>query len=869
MKIKKKHPPHIAGWIISKVSLYEEYASLTANIEEEYLKLLSRRGRFLSWIWYWYQTFHVLRQYFYSGSKSRIIMFKKNMKVTFRNIIKNKTYSFINILGLSCGIICFLFILIFVIDEISYDRHHNKPGKIYRLAHEIKGSQGITGSALSTEAWGPAFKNQFKEIEFYVRIKISDTKTYFRHDNKSISVEKYAFAGKDYYNIFSVPLLFGNPNEILSEPYSVVITDHMAQLFFGTKNPLGRTLFYEGSRPLKITGIMKTDPHNSHLDLDVIISLITMEKIKNRPLNDWFEFEYYTYLLLRENTSRKAAELKFTEYNNTIAGKMLSARGVSLRLFLQPVQDIHLKSNLEFEIGSNGNILYVYLLSISAVFLLFIASFNFINLSVARSIKKSKEIGVRKVLGANRTHVLLQFMGESFTVILISLFIALTFVSLFLPWFNNLTGKQITMAVFLDLRLLLLTISLPSLIGLISGSYPALVFFSLPASNMVSGGILFGKRKKNIKNLLIVLQFSLAIVLLSGTNLIFRQYKFMKSKNPGFNEDQVLVIPMTNSKMMAKAGILKQELGQISGISGIGFAGSVPGGKTDDKKLVKELSQKNAGTHVFQRMKIGYDLVSTLGMEIMAGRNFSREFKNDRKSFLLNETGMKKLGFGTPEEAIDKIIQVGGSRIGNVIGIVKDFHIESMHQNIEPMVFYMDLPKFIFLKISAATMGQTLDALKEKFEVILQDVPFEYFFLDEKIDSQYKSEESLGKVFRYFSIIALLTSCLGLYGLLMYSIEQRKKEIEIRKVLGASVKSIFKLLSFEYMKLILTSILIALPLTYIAVDYWLKKFAYRIDISGIPFLVAILISLVTVSITLAIQSIGIALTNPIDSLRHE
>ncbi|MCP4723973.1 MAG: FtsX-like permease family protein [bacterium] len=873
MDNNKKRTFWISRLFLQYFSDPREYNSMIGDFREIYYQIVDEKGTAKANIWYYTHILLSIPSLIRWFIINRFGLIKSFIKISFRGILNQRLLSLINITSLTSGIVCFTLISVHIMNELSYESYNDHSENVYRIAHEVNGTEGISKSALSAAVWAPVYQDNFPVIERYVRLKTAFTKTIIRNDDVVFSFDRFTWADKEYFNIFSIPLVSGNPDLVLSEPLTVVINEDVAQKFFGNADPVGKTLMYENRVPLTITGVMKNKYGNSHIKFDIIGSFETLKyslgRGMNEALKDWYEYEYYTYILLEKNTSVENIESGLTDYHNQIAGRGLTAAGLQMKMLFQPIRDIHLHSDIEFEIENNSSIRKIYLLAVSAFLILAIAFFNFLNLNTAKTFYRTRELGIRKVVGANRSHFFLQNISETFTYILISLFITIAIIPMVLPWFSNLVGKDYFVSDLFNYKIILFNSMLITTLTILSGIYPLIFTRSLYISRLLNSSLIIGKDKKSTRNILIVLQFVITILLISGTDLIYKQYQFMSTKDPGFDKEQVIVIPMVNTRVRFTANRIKQQLTQSTDILSVGFAASVPGGKSDDKKLVRAINRDNNSTQVMQRMKVGYDLVPALGLNIIAGRNYNRNIKTDRSNFLLNEVAVKKLGFNNIEEAIDAPIQVGGSRTGRIIGVVKNFHIKSLRYNIEPMVFYMDAGKFIFVRLNSGEIHNAIEFIEGQWSSIHPDIPFEYFFLDEEMDRQYKSEQDLGKTLGYFSILALITSCFGLYGLSIFSISKRIKEIGIRKILGASNGKIITILTVEYLYIVLFAIIIACPLAYFIMNKWLENFAYRINIEISSFILAASISLIITVITVTLRSVKAAVANPVKSLRYE
>lgn len=816
-------------------------------------------------------------------------MFKNYLKIAFRNILKHKVYSLINILGLAIGMACSILILLWVRDELSYDRFHANAESIYRVTREWKNQDGETSLHLARVAppIGPLLKNDFPSIvEDVVRIR-ADYNTLLKLDDRTFVEDNFFWAEANVFDIFSFPFLKGDPATALKEPNSVVLTEAMAQKYFpkestiGETDPLGKTINYEGEADLKVTGVVQNIPQNSHFKFDFLGSFITLENFfgKEFMASNWGRNNYLTYLLLPEGFSpdvlreqipgfldKHISQLVINETGQPPANKPSRTN----QLHLQKLTDIHLHSHLTTEIEQNGDIVNVYLFSAIAFFILLIACINFMNLATARSAKRAREIGMRKVLGAYRKQLIGQFLGESLLIAALALIIAVSVVEAVLPYFNDFVGKNLSLSIWQNPEMILGLIAITLFVGLVSGSYPAFLLSSFRPVRVLKGEDK-SSGKSAFRRVLVVSQFTISIALIISMGIVYHQLDFLRHKKLGFNKEQVVIL-QASGDMQENFETIRSRLMQNSSILNVSASRLIPSNKLLNSWGGQVLDGEETVPLTFRLavVEVNYDFFQTYEMPLLAGRDFSREYAtDDSAAFVLNRAAVEKLGW-TVEEAVNKSM-IYGERNGRVIGVVEDVHFESLHNKIVPIIYLINgAGSYQFaLRLSGQDIPASLAFIKNIWTEYQPDYPFEYRFLDEQLGALYDSEENLGKIFGIFSLLAVVIACLGLYGLAAFSAEQRTKEIGIRKALGASVKNLVGLLSKEFLKLVIIANIIAWPVAWYAMNRWLENFAYRINIAWWVFILAGTLALAIALLTVAYQAIKAAVANPVKSLRYE
>jgi putative ABC transport system permease protein len=782
-------------------------------------------------------------------------MFKNYLKIALRNIKRQKGYSFINMAGLAIGMACCILLFLWVQDELSFDRFHENADEIYRVISEIHTVDKITHNARTPNPLGPAVKEKYPEIINFIRYQ-GFAGWLVQAGDKSFINDNLGTADPSFFEMFTFPFLNGDPKTALNERYSIVITENMAKKYFGNEDPMEKIIRI--GEDFKVTGVIKNIPENSHLHFDCIIPIINMETHWETDLKDWQDIRFYTYIQLHKKSSPEDVSEKISGIIKEYLPKSPTM------VYLQPLTDVHLRSDFEEDLDNynQGSIAYVFIFSITALGILLIACINFMNLSTARSANRAKEVGMRKVAGAQRMDIIKQFFGESILLAFIALIFALLLVELLLPLLNDLSGKHLALDFSGNIQLFLGLIAIALLTGLFSGSYPSLFLSSFQPVNIMKKDFSSKASSGSLRKVLVLFQFTLTIILLIGTTLIYSQLNYIRHRDLGFDKDHVLEFWTAHADYEA----LKNELRKnpnILNVTNSETPGREPWGATG-----LDWDGKIAGEEVrFYPTMADYDYLETLNLEMVEGRYFSKEFPTDvTQAVIVNEAAVKAMGMESP---VGKRLRFREWE-ATIIGVIKDFHQTSLHNPIEPLVFQYsyDFPT-VLAKISSKNVPETLVFLEKTWKKFVKNYPFTYEFLDEKIDNFYKTERMIGKVFQYFTSVAVLIACLGLFGLASFMAEQRTKEIGIRKVLGASVSGITFLLSKEFTKWVLVANAIAWPVAYYAMNRWLQGFAYRINIGIWSFVLSAVIAFLVALLTVSYQAIKAAIANPVESLRYE
>ncbi|MBN1222147.1 MAG: ABC transporter permease [Candidatus Aminicenantes bacterium] len=796
------------------------------------------------------------------------------LKITVRIIQRHKGYAFINMAGLTLGMTIAALIMLWVVDELGFDRYHEHSSQIHRVYVDFQAGSHMT-LALSMPELAKALIDEFPEIEGAARISRPE-RIPIRYKDKEFFENYVCYGDGSLFEVFSFAYVSGNPKSALQAPYSAVITESMAEKYFGDEDPIGKILRIAGDKDYAVNGVVADVPSNSHFRFHVVRSFETLYSERRQDMENWLNIQYYTYLLLSKKADVSILEQKLPSVVDKHLGQVLASTGGKLNLFLQPLTRIHLFSKIGGEIAAQGDITYVCLFSGIAFFVLILACINFINLATARSSTRVREIGIRKTLGSSRQPLICQFLGESMIYSIGSFLVAAVVIQTIRPWFESLIGRRLVVSMLHTPWLLIGFIGLAAAIGILAGSYPAFYLSAFQPIHVFKGVLSSGTYRSLLRSGLVVFQFAVSIILIIGTITVYQQIRFMKNKNLGFNKEHILVIPEGQSLLhLMSFTSLRSEWMNVPGVINVAGSALVPttGVQNDifyPEGFTREQPQK------LTRLDIEPHYIPTMDIKIVSGRNFSPKLSTDPSaSLLINETVAKHFGWTDPLGKTFIYYPAPGGEgetvTKQVVGVVKDFHFTSLHRRIEPLVlaYNPDRIRYISVRISPKNIQQTLSLLKKKWENINPQRPFDFFFLEAAFDSQYRTEDRVGNLSLYFSLLAIFIGCLGLFGLASYMAERRTKEIGIRKVLGASVPGIVRLLSREFLWLVLIANVIAWPAAYGGLTLWLRNFPYRIDVNLIVMAAAGLIALLTALFTVSIQAVKAALANPVDALRYE
>ena len=807
-------------------------------------------------------------------------MLKNYFKIAFRNLWKNKGFSFINIFGLAIGIAVCLLIMLFVIDEVSYDKFNKKAARIYRVDGDVKFGGTHFILAVAPDPMGPTLKKDYPQVEQFVRFR-DNGGFRIKKGNENLQENKVIYVDSTLFDVFTLLMIAGDKKTALTEPKSVVITEKIAKKYFNSADVVGKTFIVNDTNNYKITGVIKDVPIQSHFNFDFFVSMSSIEESRR---NNWLSNNFNTYVLLKDGADSKALEGQLENVVNKYVGEQAQQfLNTSLKEFkkqgnfdnysLTPLTDIHLHSDKVAELGANGNLQYVYIFSAIGIFILLIACVNFMNLSTAHSSNRAKEVGVRKVLGSQKQNLIYQFLSESILISFIALLFAIAFAAFLLPYFNQLSGKEIALGLFSKPWLIPSLLLLVLIVGLLAGSYPAFYLSSFQPISVLKGKLAAGFKSGWFRSSLVIFQFAISIILIVGTVVIYNQLQFIRNKKLGFEREHVLVIKNTYS-LGDQAKSFKNELQNISGVQQVTMTGWLPTGDyRSDSPLYPEatLDQKTAVS--MQNWYVDENYIPTLQMQIATGRNFSSQMPTDSSAIIINEAAAKLLNFTDPiNKTLYYLASLKDKKVKeyHIIGVIKDFNFNSLRQMISPLaLFYGEEKGSIAMRIKTDNISSLIAHVQNKWKSIVPGQPFNYSFMDDDFDKIYSSEQRVGKIAMTFSILAILIACLGLFGLVTYAAEQRTKEIGIRKVLGATVSNIVAMLSKDFLKLVMIAALIAFPVAWWAMNKWLQDFAYRINISWWIFIVAGVVALLIALITVSFKAIKAAVANPVKNLRTE
>ena len=789
-------------------------------------------------------------------------MIKNYFKIAFRNIIRHKAYASINIAGLAIGMASSILILLWVQNELSYDRFHKNAHEVYRITANASDFK----AAINCAGMPPELKKQMPEIKNYVRFSHPVTML-LEIGNRKFTEKNGFYADSTFFDVFSFPLLKGNTATALQKPGAILITESMANKYFGKEDPMGKILRKDNGENVTVTGVLANIPSNSHLQFDFIMPMssimLTNDNLRD---NSWQSFNFYGYLLLNKNVKATPAAIAKLNQRLDQIYKSKQPNGIKVAFQLQPLTSIHLQPALQVDLPGHGNVQYVNIFFIVAIFILIVACINFMNLATARSARRAKEVGLRKVVGAVRGQLIGQFLGEALLISFFALLFAIAIVLLSLPLFNTLSGKQLSINL-LDGKMLAALIGIALVTGLISGSYPALFLSGFKPVKVLKGNIKTMGGNLLFRNALVVTQFIVSIVLLVGTVVIYNQLQFIKHRNPGFAKDNLLYMPMSGD-IWNHQQQLKTELQRNTLTSNYAIVSELPVNIMAGDIDVQWEGKDPRSQVVIPSMAVSESFIDVFKMKMLNGRNFVPTIKTDSSNFIINETAVKLMGM-TTENAIGKSISFDKTT-GTIVGVVQDFNFKPIQQTIEPLVLRLNgWGGTVIVRINPGSTEATIKALGAISQQLNPAYPFSYNFLDQDLANLYKGEQQMGSIFNLFARLAIFISCLGLYGLSAFMAQQRTKEIGVRKVLGASTFNIVYLLSTGFTRLIIIAMVIAIPLSWFAINSWLQGFAYHINVGWLVFVCASLAALAIAWITVSYESIKAAVSNPVKSLRSE
>lgn len=787
-------------------------------------------------------------------------MFRNYILVALRSINRQKMHSALNIAGLAIGMAAFLLIALYVQYELSFDTYHQNSDRIYRAVREDR--------TLTPAPLGPALAENFSGVEAVARI-IQDENMLVSRSDASFLEEEFYWAGPDLFKVFTLPFVHGDPETALRDPFSIVISQNAARKYFGDKDPLGETLIINDTMDYKVTGVFADMPSNSHFVMDLVAPYEDYFKATGNDITRWTSNFTYTYFLLREGVDPVALE---KDIHRVIEAPLFEKFGVPKpypeMYFVQPIEEIHLKSHRQQEISVNNDMVYIFLFSSIALLILFNACINYVNLATARSTRRGREVGVRKVVGARRMQLVQQFMAESIFLILLALAMALFIVNLVLPVFNHLVERQLSMAVMIEPQFLLLLVGTVLLVSVLAGAYPAINISGFKPVAVLKGAFASGKKGRKLRNILVLFQFSVSIALFICTLTINRQLDFVNDYDVGYHKDNIINLAVRDRAVRQNIEAIKSKLKQNPDVIGVAASASLPNDIDTFTSQALNPRLPDQETTIFYNTA-DYDFLELYGIQIEQGRNFSREFAaDDQGVFLVNESAVRAAGWESP---LEQTLTHWSGETGKIVGVMKDFNLHSLHSPIAPLYIYLAPDNFshISIKVKPTNIPATLDYLEGVMKEFSPNFPFEYSFFDQEFARAYHPEQRMVNIFSSFAVLAIVVACLGLFGLSAFTAQQRTREIGIRKVMGASVTEITILLSREFIRWVIFANLIAWPLAYVVMDVWLQNFALRVDQSPLHFLLSALLAFAIAVLTVSVLSIRAASASPQMALRHE
>ncbi len=788
-------------------------------------------------------------------------MFSNYLKIALRSLLRSKGISLINIVGLAIGIAATLLILLYIKFESSYDSFHSNAQNLYRVSIRHLNEGRIDGDSPEfTPPLGPAMAEEIPGVEAFTRIS-SGRNAYLSYGDRSTKLEDLHHADSSFFQMFSFDLLAGSPETVLKEPYTIVLTEQAASRVFHEEDPLGKTVYLNGTESYVVAGIAKNPPANSHIRFSALISFSTLYKNPNLFL-DWDGGnQYITYVKLHPDISSQSIGQNLSELMGRGINARLASIGVRLDPYLQPLTKIHLYHSY----GSESARTNLAVFAVIAVLLLLIACVNYVNLTTARAVRRMKEIGVRKVLGAHRRMLMQQFLSESFAVSMVALFLALLLMELSFPAYRDIVGRELSLPSLFSLETISALTGAYLLVALLGGGYPAWYLSSLRTTETLKGVLRSGKRLGKARSVLVVFQFAVSIGLLVCTGIVTRQLTFSKNMDPGFQKEGMIVLPLVGENVKTRGSELQRALSSIPGVMNVAASSEVPSDGFTRNGYFPEQHETPMMIHV---LDVDERFLSTYDIQLVRGRNFSQEIQSDKSTYLVNESLVKRLGW---EDPIGKKIVRNGTH--TIIGVVKDFHYATLHSDLEPLIItnqpWLDRFSFLSVRIMPGDIPERLAAIRSVWTDVAPDAPFDYWFLDDAFDQLYRSEQQFQKLFGAFSLLTVAIALLGLLSLAAFATEQRTKEIGVRKVLGASVVEICSLLTKEFVLLVLLANVFAWPVSYYAMSRWLEDFAYRVDIGWWVFVLAGGVAMVIALLTVSFQAVRAAVANPVEALRYE
>ncbi len=865
----KQTSPFIPRLILKFLLNGEDFFEFSADIDEIYQYKCTCESKWRAKAWYWLRVIESIPTMIKDILYWRSVMIKNYLKIALRNFQRHKGSSFINIAGFAIGMAVCLLILIYVRQELSYDKYHKDVERIYRITQDIRTQTSNRIFAPVSPMVAPTLKAEYPQVENAARA-LPTSPRLVKREEKLFYENRFMYADQDLFDVITIPFIWGNPEEALTRPTTLVISERIALKYFGHENPVGETLEIN-QQEFEITAVATNHPENTHLKYDLIASMETLADWSE--MTNWYSTMFYTYLKVRPNVNMDEFSQQVVHLADKYVTERLAPRGVSYNYSLLPLSGIHFHSPVQYDVEPTGNSAYVYIFSFVGFFVLLIACLNFMNLSTAQSVKRAKEVGLRKVVGAQKWQLVSQFLGESLIISFVSFGLALLIAKLTIPLITNLTGISLSFSQLLTPSVLAVLIAGSILVGLAAGTYPALVLSAFRPVATLKGFLRCESRGFALRTVLVVFQFVISVILIFGSLVMSSQFNFMKNQYLGFNKEQKLILPLRGGiSITENYEAVKGQFSRHAAITGASASSSVPG-RPLSSFSISIVGEADERVQDMYHLHFDHDFIPDYEIEMVAGRSFQKDMSTDiRGAFLINEAAVIAFGWSSPEEALEKRLRTGfGGRINPIIGVTKNFHYRGLQSEVEPLImeFQPDIFRYITLSLDIANLKESLAFIESQWKSLFVGKPYESFFLDTDFDRQYRAEEQIGKIFGIFTVLGLFIACLGLLGLASFTAQSRTKEIGVRKVLGASVPGIAIMLSKQFTKWVLLANCVAWPVAYYIMSRWLKNFAYRTDIHLLIFVLSGLLVLAVALLTVSFQSIRAAITNPADSLRYE
>ena len=790
-------------------------------------------------------------------------MLKNLFKTAIRHILKHFGYSILNILGLTLGITSALFLIIYVSDEVSYDRYHKNADRIYRVSSKIQEPDDQFTWNVAQIPFGPQVVKDYPEVQSSVRF-INMPRALYKYEDKEFNEENFYYVDSTLFDIFTYKVIKGEVKSALLNPKKIILTEKIATRYFGKTDPIGKTLT-TGTDSYEVTGVIEDVPTNSHFRFDAVAARSNLPK----QLGSWGNFGVFTYLLFPPNFDVKAFEIKMQGMYETYMKPIFGAMNIKINYILEPITRIHLYSTNAGEPEPTGSITYVYIFAIVAIFLVLIAAMNYMNLATARSTRRAREVGLRKVVGSRRTPLVMQFLTESVVFTFISLIISIILLAILLPKFNQLAGKSFDLHIIYGHVVLLTLLGIILVVGIFGGSYPAFFLSRFSPVTVLKGEITQGSAGSLFRKILVVIQFAVSVIMIICTLVVFRQLNYLKTMDQGFDQSNVIGLQLNNQAMTRKYPVLKQILLENQNIKYV-TSTNTSVGEGSGKVIFNVETDQGMVQKGVNFAVVDHDFVETLGIKITTGRDFQKDMPSDTLTgVVVNETFVNRMGW---KEPIGKKVELGDANTirGRVIGVMKDYHQTGMYNNIESLLLiWRPLNNVIYIKLSGNETKSTISYIEQKWKDVFPDQPFTYTFLEDRFNRQFQADEKRGLIFTMFTILAILIACLGLFGLASYMVEQRTKEIGIRKVFGASESTILKLISKDFLILVTVGIIIAIPVAYYFMNHWLQNYVYRTNVGITIMIIAALLTILITFITISFKAYQASVMNPARSLKSE